>query len=430
VVHGRGAYEVRSDSAAIKYYSFGGQTVAMHDPSAGFRQAQPASSGQAGLQYFVTDHPGSIVAVTDASGTLTSQQRYLPFGGVRPNVPSPNAPATDFGYTGQRNLDSGIGLMDYEARFYSPYNNRFIQPDSIVPNPSNPQSLNRFSYVYNNPVRFNDPTGHMCTDPEDLWSPGCDGANTVGEKPHGGGLGNLGSGNSNSSSGGSSNSSGGGGNSGSPGGTSNNSGCGHHHCPDSTIDLLDAYQLGWQNFGQAWGIYSNPNATIGQRSLAGAYMGAWGGMHLALVAGGTVLLWEALAPGAMSCIGNPACQAKLWQGNGQYPGVDNWKNITLPKGSTVWGGAPGQSSFYTNSGTIQSAGNDAAKIFQGLQNSIGSHSAYRPGMTQYVVTQEIQVAQSVALANPQYGVGGYTQYFIPNYNQVLQPIFSLLLTNR
>jgi hypothetical protein len=62
-------------------------------------------------------------------------------------------------------------------------------------------------------VRFNDPTGHMCTDPEDLWSPGCDGANTVGEKPHGGGLGNLGSGNSNSSSGGSSSSSSGGGNS-------------------------------------------------------------------------------------------------------------------------------------------------------------------------------------------------------------------------
>jgi hypothetical protein len=59
-----------------------------------------------------------------------------------------------------------------KARFYSPYINRFIQPDSIVPNPSNPQSLNRFSYVYNNPVRFNDPTGHMCR--ED--GKGCDGS--------------------------------------------------------------------------------------------------------------------------------------------------------------------------------------------------------------------------------------------------------------
>jgi len=37
---------------------------------------------------------------------------------------------------------------------------RFLQPDTIVPEPSNPQSLNRYSYVYNNPLRYTDPTGH------------------------------------------------------------------------------------------------------------------------------------------------------------------------------------------------------------------------------------------------------------------------------
>jgi hypothetical protein len=222
-------------------------------------------------------------------------------------------------------------------------------------------------------------------------------------------------------------SSGGGGNSNS--GSSDIPSCGYHHCGE-TFDIVEAYELGWQNFGQAWDIYWNPNATREQKFVAGAYMGVWSGAHAGLIIGGTALLWEALVPGAISCIGNPACQAKLWQGKGQYPGVDNWKNITLPKGSTVWGGAPGQSSFYTNNRTIQMAGNDATKIFQGLQTSIGNHSAYRPGMTQYVVTQEIQVAQSVALANPQYGVGGFVQYFIPNHNQVLQPIFSLLLNNR
>ena len=36
---------------------------------------------------------------------------------------------------------------------------RFIQPDSIVPDPMNPQSLNRYSYVFNNPLRYTDPTG-------------------------------------------------------------------------------------------------------------------------------------------------------------------------------------------------------------------------------------------------------------------------------
>ena len=51
----------------------------------------------------------------------------------------------------------------------SPYINHFIQPDTIIPNPANPQSWNRYSYVQNNPIRFNDPTGHRCA-PEDECS--------------------------------------------------------------------------------------------------------------------------------------------------------------------------------------------------------------------------------------------------------------------
>ncbi len=43
----------------------------------------------------------------------------------------------------------------------SPYINRFLQPDSIIPDLSNPQSWNRYSYVTNRPVNFNDPTGHV-----------------------------------------------------------------------------------------------------------------------------------------------------------------------------------------------------------------------------------------------------------------------------
>ncbi|MCE9646910.1 MAG: DUF11 domain-containing protein [Chloroflexi bacterium] len=140
-----GAYEV-TGTAVKKYYSFGGQTV-MRDAN--------------GLQYFLTDHLGSVVAITDTSGTLVSQQRYLPFGGVRSNVTTPNDPSSDFGYTGQRLLDSGIGgLMDYKARFYSPYITHFSQPDSIVPDPQNPQAYNHYSYGLNNPIRYNDPTGH------------------------------------------------------------------------------------------------------------------------------------------------------------------------------------------------------------------------------------------------------------------------------
>jgi hypothetical protein len=51
--------------------------------------------------------------------------------------------------------------MDYIPRSNDPYTNRFIQPDSIIPNPANPQSWNRFSYVLNSPIRYKDPSGHI-----------------------------------------------------------------------------------------------------------------------------------------------------------------------------------------------------------------------------------------------------------------------------
>jgi hypothetical protein len=38
---------------------------------------------------------------------------------------------------------------------------RFTTPDTIVPNPRDPQDLNRYSYVNNNPLRYTDPTGHF-----------------------------------------------------------------------------------------------------------------------------------------------------------------------------------------------------------------------------------------------------------------------------
>lgn len=45
------------------------------------------------------------------------------------------------------------------------YITQFSQPDTIVPDPYNPQDWNRYSYARNNPVRYNDPSGHRpCED--------------------------------------------------------------------------------------------------------------------------------------------------------------------------------------------------------------------------------------------------------------------------
>ena len=44
--------------------------------------------------------------------------------------------------------------------YYDPALGRFTQADTIVPEPGNPQALNRYSYSANNPLRFIDPSGH------------------------------------------------------------------------------------------------------------------------------------------------------------------------------------------------------------------------------------------------------------------------------
>lgn len=56
--------------------------------------------------------------------------------------------------------DQSTGLMHYGARYYDPAIGRFISADTIVPNPADPQSLNRYAYVRNNPINRIDPTGN------------------------------------------------------------------------------------------------------------------------------------------------------------------------------------------------------------------------------------------------------------------------------
>jgi Bacterial toxin 44 len=52
------------------------------------------------------------------------------------------------------------------SRWYDPDLGRFTQPDTIVPGAGNPQSLNRYAYVHNNPLNLLDPSGHSDEDPD------------------------------------------------------------------------------------------------------------------------------------------------------------------------------------------------------------------------------------------------------------------------
>ena len=148
-----GSYEVQTDGTTEtvrQYYAIAGVTAGMREGST--------------FYYFLTDHLGSVVGVTDSSGTMVSETRYLPFGEVRTDVGTISQ--TDYGYTFQKNV-GGMGLMDYKARFYSTLLGWFAQPDSIIPGAGNPQAWNRFAYTMNNPIRFTDPSGNRVCDEDD-----------------------------------------------------------------------------------------------------------------------------------------------------------------------------------------------------------------------------------------------------------------------
>jgi RHS repeat-associated protein len=62
-------------------------------------------------------------------------------------------------YSPSKERDAETGLDYFGARYYSGAQGRFISPDPVSGKISNPQSFNAYSYSWNNPLRYTDPTG-------------------------------------------------------------------------------------------------------------------------------------------------------------------------------------------------------------------------------------------------------------------------------
>lgn len=120
------------------------------------------------VEYYSKDHLGSIVAITDQQGNIVIDgsgqparysydvwgKRRYPTGEPNP----PNNPDMYHGYTGHEMLDD-VGLIHMNGRLYDPVLARFLSADPTIQNPLNLQSYNRYSYVWNNPLASNDPSG-------------------------------------------------------------------------------------------------------------------------------------------------------------------------------------------------------------------------------------------------------------------------------
>jgi len=127
------------------------------------------------VEYLLSDHLNSTSLTTNASGAKVLELRYKAWGEVRATwtaspttTPAYRSPAYTF--TGQYSymddpttsgVTEGFGLMFYGARFYDPAIGRFSSPDSMIPQEQGTQAWDRYAYVNNSPIRYNDPSGHV-----------------------------------------------------------------------------------------------------------------------------------------------------------------------------------------------------------------------------------------------------------------------------
>jgi RHS repeat-associated protein len=152
---GKGTYyygplmDYSSATGLTKYYYADSTLVARKDTT--------------GTYWFHHDQLGSTRLLTNKHGAVAQRYDYQPFGERAAPLAAINS-ANDIGFAGQR-TDEATGLIYMNARYYDPQLARFTSADSVVPDGFNSQALNRYSYVYNSPASYTDPTGHQPEDP-------------------------------------------------------------------------------------------------------------------------------------------------------------------------------------------------------------------------------------------------------------------------
>jgi RHS repeat-associated protein len=144
-----------SQTPTSEYVFFGGKRVSRRDAAGN-------------LYFYLDDHLGTTRQIVQSNGTPCYDADYDPYGrelGVYVN----NCPQ-NYKFTGKER-DTETGLDYFGARYYGSNMGRWMSPDwsggaSAVPYAdfSDPQSLNLYGYVRNNPLSKTDPDGHNLLD--------------------------------------------------------------------------------------------------------------------------------------------------------------------------------------------------------------------------------------------------------------------------
>jgi RHS repeat-associated protein len=166
------AYEEQVEDNTEKqicYISLGGKTIGTHTEvkDTNYVTTNPNYNEATFNRYFHTDALGSITAITDDTGTVVERRSYEPFGKIRAmdygtnnNTIANTTLQTTRAFTGHEQIAELSGLVHMNARVYDSDIGRFLSADTMIQDPHDSQSYNRYSYVRNNPLKYTDPTGN------------------------------------------------------------------------------------------------------------------------------------------------------------------------------------------------------------------------------------------------------------------------------
>jgi len=156
-----------STGAAVqRYWSSGGNVVAEGDGTGNITSEYVYLGGKRvtridlaadSVHYYLSDHLNTTSVVATAAGGIEEESDYYPFG-TEVMVTGPGA--NHYKFAGkERDQESGLDYLG--ARYFGSALGRFVTPDSTSYSTlRDPQRWNLYSYVMNNPLRYNDPDGH------------------------------------------------------------------------------------------------------------------------------------------------------------------------------------------------------------------------------------------------------------------------------
>ena len=115
------------------------------------RTEQSGNVSAAEVEYLLVDRQGSPNIVAGADGSQLRTNQFTPFGEPQATVEGP-------GYTGHRH-DTESDIIDMRGRLYDPVTARFLTADPLVTHAHISEGLNPYSYVFNSPMNWVDPSG-------------------------------------------------------------------------------------------------------------------------------------------------------------------------------------------------------------------------------------------------------------------------------